>query len=148
MISILDHRSSSVVIEYTDNLIAQRFNNQLITLPLSQEADLNFEVITYILGSLVSECDAAERELEFWSTKQVWKEGMAWNQWVKALTELVRHQTLPSAAFDTPSPFVRLVSELQRLLPPQYRRSTQSDVALAKAIKRARKRALWALWDA
>jgi len=143
MISVLDHRSSSVAIEYTDNLIAQRFYNQLITLPLSQGADFNFGVLTYILGSLVSACDAAERELEFWSTKQVWKERMGWNQWVKALTELMRHHSLPYAASDTPSPFVRLVGKLQELLPQQYRRSTQSAVALAQAIKRARNRASW-----
>jgi hypothetical protein len=147
MINVLDHRSSSVAIEYTDDLIAKWFNNQLITIPLSQGADLNFEVLTYILGSLVSACEAAGKELEFWSTKTVWKEGMAWKRWVTALTHLLDRHGLPIAAWvdddDKLSPFVAFVRELQRSIPSQYRNSTQSDGALRKAIQRARESTPW-----
>jgi hypothetical protein len=71
------------------------------------------------------------------------RERDCWRDWVRALTRIANQRKLPTGAHDTdktwgPSPFVVLVRELQRHVPPEARRHGGSDVALAKAIQRAR----------
>jgi hypothetical protein len=74
------------------------------------------------------------------------REGDCWRGWVRELTRIAKHHNLPaSVRTDTdkhwrgPSPFVVLLRELQRHVPPEARRHKKSDDALAKAIQRARR---------
>ncbi|QGM97712.1 hypothetical protein [Methylocystis parvus] len=78
------------------------------------------------------------------------KDGMAWDQWVVALTKVCRAAGLPTGASHDPesaradgeqSPFVSLVGALMRELPRGLRRHAESDTALAQAISRARDKA-------
>ena len=69
------------------------------------------------------------------------RQGEAWDRWTRELTNAVRELQLPIAARkDTdkqkqgPSPFVAFIWELQKCIPAEYQRSTQSLGALAKAI--------------
>jgi hypothetical protein len=70
-------------------------------------------------------------------------EGDCWGGWVRDLMRIAKQHKLPiGARTDTthgPSPFVELVRELQQYVLPEARRHTHSDVALAKAIQRARR---------
>ena len=72
------------------------------------------------------------------------REGEAWDEWIRALTKIIERYNLPSAAskgsdksVGRVSPFVVLVHELQRCL-LGGRRHTHSRGALAQAISRAR----------
>lgn len=74
-------------------------------------------------------------------------ERSVWNLWIGELTGILAKRGLPISARnnsdkqkdDRPSPFVAFVDELQNSLPKKYRRSTQSNFALARAINRARR---------
>jgi hypothetical protein len=72
-------------------------------------------------------------------------ESEIWSVWIKLLTGIMIQHTLPyHVRKDTdkrkgpPSPFVRLVRELQNCVPFECRKFTQSDDALAQSIYRAR----------
>lgn len=78
-------------------------------------------------------------------------EGDAWDMFVCALTKIVTEHRLPSgvskgldkSASGASSPFVALVHSLQSTFPPESRRHTASDQAIAQAItvaRRARRR--------
>ena len=74
------------------------------------------------------------------------KNGEAWNLWVKRLIQLLASEGLPvgeRANFDEKdSPFVAFVRKLQEYLPAENRRSVDSkstDSALVKAIQRAKR---------
>ena len=77
----------------------------------------------------------------------MWRDGEAWDRWVVQLTDLAETNALPTASSisrpklnsEKPSSFVRLVDELQARIPEKYQRHRHSPVALAAAIKRARK---------
>jgi hypothetical protein len=93
-------------------------------------------------------CDEALNQMKSLSSKKwMWRDGEAWDRWVVQLSDLAGTNALPTASsFSRPklkpekaSPFVRFVDQLQDKIPKQYQRSRQSLVALAEAIKRARK---------
>ena len=76
------------------------------------------------------------------------REGEAWDSWVRALTKIAKDCCLPTGAGKgasrnkrvlPPSPFVRLVIELQKCLPAKEQRYFHSAEALTQAISRARR---------
>jgi hypothetical protein len=89
-------------------------------------------------------CNLAMAELKGLE-KGNFREGEAWDRWIRNLTKLMRQRKLPVAARkDTDkqkqgsSPFVFFIGELQKCIPAEYRRSRQSQGALAQAIYSAR----------
>jgi hypothetical protein len=94
----------------------------------------------HALKSLVVACDGALNDL---SAARGYRDGEAWGWWIQELTRIAGEYGLPTGVSteldrnDRPSPFVRLVQELDRYLPadPRQRRS---PAALAMAISRAR----------
>jgi hypothetical protein len=89
-------------------------------------------------------CDLALRNLER-DRESGFRKGGMWNRWVRKLTATLKAKQLPiEARKDTdkhtglPSPFVCFLRELQKCIPTDFRRSIQSDGALAQAIYTAR----------
>ena len=89
-------------------------------------------------------CNLAMAELEGLE-EGTFRKGDEWDGWIRYLTSLMQERNLPiEARKDTdkqkqgPSPFVAFIWELQKCIPAEYRRSTQSPGALAKAIHSAR----------
>jgi hypothetical protein len=77
----------------------------------------------------------------------MWEDGEAWNRWIVQLSDLAETNGFPTASSisrpkldpEKPSPFVSVVDQLQASILEKYQRHRQSPVALAEAIKRARK---------
>jgi hypothetical protein len=69
--------------------------------------------------------------------------GTTWAWWVCEIARILKSHGLPVAVRmdfslrGKSSPFVKLIAELQRHLPPEHRRAVQSLDALSQAIKRA-----------
>ena len=89
---------------------------------------------------VLNACNLAMAELKGLE-KGNFREGEAWDRWIRNLTKLMRHRKLPIAArkdtdkqMQSSSPFVFFIGELQKCIPAEYRRSTQSQGALAQAI--------------
>ena len=97
------------------------------------------------MTSLIVACNRALAHLED-PKNHGRSKGETWKLWVRKLTEILKKRKLPTGSrkdadkdkAERPSPFVGLVCELQRNIPAQFRRSTQSPGALAKAIHQAR----------
>jgi hypothetical protein len=93
------------------------------------------------MNLLVAACDRALKHLEDPSTYGL-RRGDMWKCWIQKLDAVLLAHNLPTGArkdadkskTGLPSPYVAFVRELQACLPAMYRRSTQSDEALAKAI--------------
>jgi hypothetical protein len=93
------------------------------------------------MNLLVAACDLALKHLEDPSTYGL-RRGDMWKCWIQNLDAVLLAHNLPTGArkdadkskTGLPSPYVAFVRELQACLPVVYRRSTQSDEALAKAI--------------
>jgi hypothetical protein len=92
--------------------------------------------------ALARSCDIALRRAERYRNAGS-DRNEAWNYWIRRLTKTFKEAKLPIAArkdsSKRPSPFVVLISELQKFFPEPSRRSTQSLNALAQAIAEARK---------
>jgi hypothetical protein len=91
------------------------------------------------LKSLVVACDCALGDLS--ATENCDDE--PWNWWIQGLTRIAQEHRLPYGSrivewSGEPSPFVALVRALQEHVPARH---TLSCEALAKAIRRARRRA-------
>jgi hypothetical protein len=99
------------------------------------------QVISELLCSCITACDAATNELDNPDFSVI--EGKAWEQFVRTLTTILEKTNLPTGASNDKnkriSPFVNLVRELQECIPAESRQHTHSDLALAKAINGARK---------
>jgi hypothetical protein len=105
-----------------------------------QNLVLNFERI-------VSQgCDRAIAELR--ASKSGFRAGEMWDGWVRSLSRILNAKRLPTQArkdtdkqtkSSSSSPFIGFLRELQQCIPPKFRRSTQSDAALAQAIYKARR---------
>jgi hypothetical protein len=89
-------------------------------------------------------CDLTIRDL---STESGFRAGEMWDLWVRNLTKTLKAEGLPTQVrkdtdkqteSSSPSPFIGFLRELQQYIPPEFRRSTQSDGALAQAIHKAR----------
>jgi hypothetical protein len=101
------------------------------------------EVLCSLLTSLENAAiKAAEKTRDEKHDLQL--KGDAWDRWIAQIHKIVtdcalapttRNDTDKRAAIETP--FLRLVKELQKLLPKAARRPEHSDAALAKAIQRA-----------
>jgi hypothetical protein len=101
-----------------------------------------------VVRSVVSACDLMLRKCE---EDEGLQEGWMWDAWVQAISELMQHHKLPSAARkdrllrkpnQLDSQFVRLIKELQERMPEELQRHTYDD-ALPQAIYRARKSNWW-----
>ena len=89
--------------------------------------------------SLLDACCRAEREL---GECEGFEEGVQWKQWVSDIASVLAGRGLDwtarkDASGESASPLVILVRELQRRIPQEYRRHTQSDGALAQQISAA-----------
>jgi hypothetical protein len=106
-----------------------------------------------LLGAVIKFSEFAIQQIQRPDPKlpNVWhspSESRVWNIWVNALTKIMKDSGLPYQVrkdtdknkSDVPSPFVKLVRELQNCLPQECRKFTQSDDALAQGIHRARHR--------
>jgi tetratricopeptide (TPR) repeat protein len=109
-----------------------------------------FLFLIRILRPIMAMCELAARSAKSNATLG-WlegpHEGSHWNVWIYSLTFILERHGFPTAARkDTdkqkdnmPSPFVLLISELQKYLPKEGQRFIHSKEALADGIYRARK---------
>ena len=121
-------------------LHANHLINRCFDHPLVKNRDkLGF--IGTLMTSLAVACEGAFITLDDPANRGR-RKGETWENWVRKLTEIFKAHRLPTAARkDTdknktgkPSPFVAFIQELQKCFPAEFRRSTQSDEALAKSI--------------
>lgn len=113
-------------------LIAKNFNH-----PTLGAAGL-FANLHGFLTKFDAACSAGLKQLSEYPS---FEEGDAWNNWILDLTHITRDAGLPWKVSKDDlriSPFVALVQELQKRLPPECRRHIHSEAALATAIVRAR----------
>jgi hypothetical protein len=141
----------SDVSPYTNELIAvcfRRFYCRDTESNPATEWDTLPSEVTKALSSFLLACDAALHQMKSLSLKTwMWEDGEAWNHWVVRLSDLAETNRLPTASSvsrpkldpERASPFVTFVDQLQASIPEEYQRHCQSPVALAEAIKRARK---------
>jgi hypothetical protein len=93
-----------------------------------------------VMASFIFACDRAEKELEEGGGFQ---RGETWNVWVRDLAKILQKRGFRTSVrkdsdkSDTTSPFVRFIWELQDVIPQEFRRGSQSDVALATLISKA-----------
>lgn len=112
--------------DYANYLVEQHFGQPIATLMISLE----------------DACNCAAQELSDPENQR--RKGRVWDDWVRELIAILGPKNLPTQvrkddlAQDRPSAFVRLVCELQRLLPPGVRRPAHSLRALTEAIDGAR----------
>jgi hypothetical protein len=141
----------SDVSPYTNELIAVCFRKfwrkKNKSIPVAEWDAIPSEV-TKALSSFLRACDEALNQMKSLSPKTwMWEDGEAWNRWVVQLSRFAETNGFPTASSisrpkldpEKASPFVRFVDQLQASIPEKYRRHRQSPVALAEAIKRARK---------
>jgi hypothetical protein len=115
-------------------------------------APLPHELMWFLLDVLdlaIATSDFASRQLQKNSdvpdTNFGFLQSEIWNLWVNSITTIMKQHKCPykvrkdsDKRHGPPSPFVTLIRELQKSLPVEFRRFTQSDDALAQAIHRAR----------
>jgi hypothetical protein len=135
-----------------NDLSAEVFARHQIMLKFSEDylfaRDDLFSGLSSVVGSFVRACEHAIADLQL---KPIEGEpirptdGTAWRIWVIELTGMAQESGLPTGARnDTdkdkgkPSPFVRLLMELQAQLPKELGHERSSESALAKAINIAR----------
>jgi hypothetical protein len=107
---------------------------------LLDAVDVAIAISTLAIRTFDEESSRKEKEVD------AIPEGEMWSMWISTLTRLMKKYGLPHEVRKDvdkrkglPSPFVRLVRELQRCMPRECRKFTQSDDALAQGISRARK---------
>ena len=119
---------------YTDHLIRRYFSDPRLA------AGWRGDHFRGVLTSLMVACDCALNDL---SDARGYRHGEAWGSWIRELTRIAGEYGLPTGVTTEldrngrPSPFVRLVQELNRYLPADARQR-RSPAALAMAISRAR----------
>jgi hypothetical protein len=112
-----------------------------------------FQFLAEILGALIKFSEFAKQQLQKPDSRKpnawcTYSEGDVWSIWVNELTIIMKDSGLPYEVRkdsdknknDTQSPFVMFIKELQKVLPDDFRKFTNSDYALAQAISRARRR--------
>jgi hypothetical protein len=129
---------------YVNHLIRRHFTDPRLAARRRRRRDRRADKLYHfqgVLTSLVVACDCALGDL---SAAEGYRGGEAWNCWIQALMRIAQEHSLPfgvSTELDKdsrPSPFVRLVQELERYLPANARSRKRSPAALAMAISRAR----------
>jgi hypothetical protein len=91
-------------------------------------------------------CDSALDEMRRCSNPGYWRDGVAWDDWIIAIRQIMKTNGLPfRVRKDTdknksgrPSAFVEFIRELQGRFPKSHRRHAHSPTALTVAINRAR----------
>jgi hypothetical protein len=124
---------------YAKHLLRNHIRSKWLPDPTVLPYQDPLSAISQILTSLVIACHRSFEELD--NPDYSVQEGEAWERWIRSLTALFASAALPTGARkDNPeaSPFVALVRELQKCLPADFQRHTHSDLALSKAIGRAR----------
>lgn len=112
-----------------------------------------FSFLEDILGAAIKFSEFTRQQLQKPGPKQsnalyTYSEGEVWNFWVNTITKIIKDSGLDYKVRkdsdknknDTQSSFVRLIKELQKCLPKECRKFTQSDYALAQGISRARRK--------
>jgi hypothetical protein len=106
-------------------------------------SDLRESAVT--AGRLVVACDRLLAKL---ARGQGLEEGEAWKHFIRVMTAILKKAGLSTGASqsrdkrsdDTPSPFVALITEIQKRLPSNSRRHERADpLSLAKKINEARR---------
>jgi hypothetical protein len=91
-------------------------------------------------------CNTSIKQLNDASPSSAFRKGNAWKNWIGRLTEILKAVKMPvsvrkdggsKSKSDKQSPFVPFVWELQKCLPADCRRHTQSEAALADALSEA-----------
>jgi hypothetical protein len=105
---------------------------------------------TAVMSDLLVEYGNAKRTLSELRDNPAhrYEEGMAWREWIRALTEIAIEHGIPTGVRTdtrldpdkTASRFVMFIGKLQASIPQRFRRHTHSSEALAKAITRSRDR--------
>jgi hypothetical protein len=106
--------------------------------------DAGLDALLNLLRAFHIACNTSIKQLNDASTSSAFRKGNAWATWISRLTEILKAAKLPVAVHkdggsksktDKQSPFVSFVWELQKCLPAECRRHTQSEAALADALK-------------
>jgi hypothetical protein len=97
--------------------------------------NLDFKFLMTYSALLVEACERAKTDLLGSNSA----EHFYWDQWVDAISRVLKDNKLPSGASKSGSSrFVNLIDEIQNRLPAQYTRHMSSPDTLAQAINRAR----------
>ena len=125
---------------YAHHLIENNFKaSQLRSDAAGLDALLN------LLSAFHIACNTSIKQLNDASPSSAFQKGNAWTTWTSQLTEILKAVKLPASASedgggkssDKQSPFALFVWELQKCLPAECRRHTQSEAALADALSEA-----------
>lgn len=124
---------------YAHHLIEKNFK----TSPMGKNA-AGLDALLNLLRAFHIACNTSIKQLNDASASSAFRKGNAWATWISRLTEILKAVKLPVAVRkdggskskrDKQSPFVSFVWELQKCLPAECRRHTQSEAALADALK-------------
>jgi hypothetical protein len=106
----------------------------------SEFPDATLDQLHDLVMSYYGACARAER-LAASKNEPEFRQGDAWNGWIRRLTAILKQHGLPiTVRHDDegrPSRFLLLVRELQKGFPAQYRRGARSDKATDKALETA-----------
>ena len=123
---------------YAHHLIEKNFKAS----PMGKDA-AGLDALLSLLRAFHIACNTSIKQLNDASTSSAFRKGNAWATWISRLTEILKAVKLPVAVrkdggseskTDKQSPFVSFVWELQKCLPAECRRHTQSEAALADAL--------------
>jgi hypothetical protein len=104
-----------------------------------------FQDLSTVLSDFIGACSQALKEYEASddAADHGFCVGESWERWVRDLTRVLKKNGFPtyvrSDDLGFKSPFTMLVLSLQELVPAELRRPCSSELAMGKAIQRARK---------
>jgi len=119
------------------------YAHHLIEKNFKAKGAAGLDALLNLLRAFHIACNTSIKQLNDASSSSAFRKGNAWTAWINRLTEILKAVKLPVAVRkdggskskrDKQSPFVSFVWELQKCLPTQCRRHTQSEVALADAL--------------
>lgn len=125
----------------------QAFEQNLRCHVFENGAERKFDTVVSAISAVVTAFDDSVREIEAQPVSS-FEEGRRWQEMIRQLSDHLRERGFKvTAAKDvdkvtqpTSSPFVAFVREIQYCLPPESRRHTASDIALAQGISLARRK--------
>jgi hypothetical protein len=130
---------SSATAVYATRLIERHATDPL----LPKHGKVRF--ILLLTSGIAAASAKAVGDLNEEAAKDHFRSGEPWDSWMRRLTKILQEHDLPSAVpkdsdkWTHDVPFAALVRELQKCVPPQFRRHTHSEGALEQAIYRARR---------
>jgi hypothetical protein len=103
-------------------------------------------VLCGIMTSVIVACHHAQKDLEE-NRPGGFQPGQYWKVWVRDLAVQLKEHELPTGVRKdvdkkkdrTPSPFAAFIFELQKFIPPEYRRGDHSAWAVTELISKARR---------